>query len=142
MFVAEYFPRILHAFFVLAAMRTTIKRHRGNPSRLLKCYESGEFSDAKIVCRGKEFKVHRMVLVTRCQYFRMRIMSPFDPNNVFCFDNLEPDIVDIVLRALYGGKPVVCERALPEVLELAKFWKIRVMQLHDREISAITEIFN
>lgn len=38
-------------------------------SNMFRLFQSGEFSDCKVICKGREFKTHRLILSSRSQYF-------------------------------------------------------------------------
>lgn len=42
-----------------------------------KFYENGRFADATVVCKGREWKVHKLVLASKSEYFLKAFDGPF-----------------------------------------------------------------
>lgn len=45
--------------------------------RFAKYYKDGTFADATIVCNGRQWKVHKLVLASRSEYFEKAFTGPF-----------------------------------------------------------------
>lgn len=44
----------------------------------LELLETGIFADAEIICRGRTFKVHKALLISRSKWFRKALTGKFD----------------------------------------------------------------
>lgn len=69
-------------------------------------FKEQTFSDFMFVVKGKEFKVHRIVLAAASPYFNNRFTSKMqeDLESVCKVDNIEPDIFESILRFIYKAK--------------------------------------
>ncbi|KAJ3518930.1 hypothetical protein NM208_g14327 [Fusarium decemcellulare] len=68
------------------------------------CYRL-EFSDMAIICRGKEFKVHRAVVCPQSRFFRAALTSNFREgiSQTIELPEDDPDILERFLEFMYTG---------------------------------------
>ena len=73
---------------------------------IMKCKEEAELSDFTIFVKEKAFKVHRIVIAARCQYFRAFLKSGMkDSNkNSIQLHNLDPKAFEIIVEWMYSDK--------------------------------------
>jgi hypothetical protein len=67
--------------------------------------ESGEYSDFLIVCGGREFHVHRVIICPRSSYFRLMCKENFKEGITKRLEltDEDPDVFQAVLTFLYTG---------------------------------------
>lgn len=67
--------------------------------------ESGEYSDFVVVCGGREFKVHRLVICPRSKYFHTMCKENFKEGIEQKLELVDedPDVFKSVLTFLYTG---------------------------------------
>lgn len=46
-------------------------------SNTARVFDSGEFADCKVICNGREFNTHRLILSSRSEYFRKSLTGPW-----------------------------------------------------------------
>lgn len=66
------------------------------------------FADCEIVCNGTTWRCHKLILMTRCPFFRKAFSGNWVENQsgVVKIGNFESDIVEIMLKFLYdSSKP-------------------------------------
>ncbi|KAK2601159.1 hypothetical protein N8I77_010629 [Diaporthe amygdali] len=66
-------------------------------------FESAEFADCKVICNGREFSTHQLILSTRSQYFRKAFSGPWKESQtlVVNLDDHEPEKIEWLLRFIY-----------------------------------------
>lgn len=88
-------------------------------------YDSGRFSDVTLLCEGKEFEVHRLILAFCSEYFAALLAQPGIGRRITLPDFQDPDHVfpDIV-RYMYTGEVIIsAEKAVP-LLAMADQYQI------------------
>jgi hypothetical protein len=50
-------------------------------------FETGEWADAEITCKGKTWKVHKCIICTRCKWFERAFKSGFQV--IICTNGLD-----------------------------------------------------
>ncbi len=67
-------------------------------------YDSGQYSDLIITCKGTEWKVHRFVLAAQSDFFQTACTGPFKEavNQVIALDEDDPRFVDGLIRYFYN----------------------------------------
>ncbi|TKA73843.1 hypothetical protein B0A55_07618 [Friedmanniomyces simplex] len=63
-------------------------------------YSTGLYSDLTIVCRGREFRVHKAVLHTQSSVFRSMLGGKF--RKTLALDHDDPDVLATLLHFLYN----------------------------------------
>ncbi|KAI0400044.1 BTB/POZ protein [Xylaria palmicola] len=100
--------------------------------RLLK---TGLFSDVRVTCGEKEWKLHKAVICTRCEYFKAAFTGTFNEASTgeMAIHEQEPHKVEWLITCIYTGKaaPELAEQlkdrgtlpsAVAEVMEVADFF--------------------
>ena len=67
---------------------------------IMKCKDEVELSDFTVFVKDKAFKVHKIVLSARCQYFRAMLNSGMkdSKNNFITFYDLDPKAFEIIVE--------------------------------------------
>ncbi|TAQ85562.1 hypothetical protein B7494_g6119 [Chlorociboria aeruginascens] len=72
---------------------------------LAKMMESGQFTDLKFVCNGREFKVHKAVVCPQSPVINAAIQGGFEESetNVIIMDSYQPSTVKRLVQFMYVG---------------------------------------
>ncbi|XP_043464508.1 speckle-type POZ protein-like [Leptopilina heterotoma] len=72
-------------------------------AKILSLYEEKELTDFKIICKDKEFCVHKMILVCQSDVFRAMFENPMKESreDALIISDFEPKIVEAMIRYLY-----------------------------------------
>ncbi|KXH30607.1 BTB/POZ domain-containing protein [Colletotrichum nymphaeae SA-01] len=68
--------------------------------------ETGKLSDFKLICRGKEIHVHKIMLASHSKYFETFFNSSFKVENIYgviYFEDVEPEVMRHLLDYFYKG---------------------------------------
>ena len=78
----------------------------GLSNDLKRLYDSGNDSDVKLIVDGHEFKAHKTILMARSEVFAKMFASGMNESqtNIIEITDIEPTIIDIMLRFIYTGK--------------------------------------
>ncbi|KAH7248573.1 BTB/POZ protein [Fusarium redolens] len=81
----------------------------------------GNYSDISIVCRGREFKVHRAVVCTQCEWFEKAFTSPPKKRTIrsVALDE-DPEVFQHLLEFLYTGTYTAQKPSVSDEAERAK----------------------
>ncbi|KAF4949827.1 hypothetical protein FGADI_8624 [Fusarium gaditjirri] len=77
----------------------------------------GAYSDISIVCHGREFKVHRAIMCTQCEWFEKAFTTPPKKRNIRSITlDEDPEVFQHLLEFLYTGtytaqKPTASDEA-------------------------------
>ena len=73
---------------------------------LKRLYESGHDSDVKLIVNGHDFEAHKTILMARSEVFAAMFISGMNESqsNTIEITDIEPTIIDIMLRFMYTGK--------------------------------------
>ncbi|CBF73627.1 hypothetical protein AN7973.2 [Aspergillus nidulans FGSC A4] len=75
---------------------------------------NSEYSDLEIVCKGRTFPAHKLVVCSRSEYFKRACFGEFkETREPICLDNTDPVLLEKVLEFLYTGNYTV-RRLIPE----------------------------
>ncbi|KAF2963126.1 hypothetical protein GQX73_g10442 [Xylaria multiplex] len=115
---------------------------------------SGMLSDIEVECRGKIWRLHRIILMTRCPFFRTALCDKNNNNNadihVIDIPNQSPEQVGWAIHFIYTGqvpydllallmdRQTVMNTCL-ELFALANFFSLG--GLRKRTIDVLTEVF-
>ncbi|MCL4129059.1 UNVERIFIED_CONTAM: hypothetical protein GTU68_050814, partial [Idotea baltica] len=89
------------------------------------------YCDATIVCQGRYFPVHRVVLSTCSDYFdemfeRMQCQHPY-----IVFKDIEPREMELLLNYMYQGEVNVVQEMLPTLIKAAEALKVKGLAVPD-----------
>ncbi|KAI1327026.1 BTB/POZ protein [Xylariaceae sp. FL0255] len=100
-----------------------------------KLLKEGLFSDVKVICGNKEWKLHKAIICCRSEYFRAAFTSAFKEaaTGQMIIEEREPHQVEWLIYCIYTGKatPDLAKRlessdslvsAVEEVMEVADFF--------------------
>ncbi|KAL5333676.1 BTB/POZ protein [Aspergillus crustosus] len=66
---------------------------------------NSDYSDIKIVCKGRTLPAHKLVVCSRSEYFKRACFGGFkETQEPICLDNTDPVLIERVLEFLYTGK--------------------------------------
>jgi len=88
----------------------------------LRCLDSEEDADITFVVKEEKIKAHRLVLSTRCPYFKAMLASGMDESvtNEVNIPDIEPEVFKELLKFLYSGiQPEYDERISAGLLVVA-----------------------
>ncbi|KAL5332136.1 BTB/POZ protein [Aspergillus crustosus] len=75
---------------------------------------NSEYSDLKIICKGRTFPAHKLVVCSRSEYFKRACFGEFkETRDPIRLDNTDPVLLEKVLEFLYTGNYTV-GRLIPE----------------------------
>ncbi|KAL3482997.1 hypothetical protein BJX62DRAFT_92309 [Aspergillus germanicus] len=75
---------------------------------------NSEYSDLEIICDGKTFPAHKLVVCSRSEYFKRACFGEFkETREPICLDNTDTVLLEKVLEFLYTGTYTV-GRLIPE----------------------------
>ncbi|KAF5550132.1 hypothetical protein FPHYL_9454 [Fusarium phyllophilum] len=81
----------------------------------------GAYSDISIVCRGREFKVHRAIVCTKCEWFGEAFTTPPKKRTIRSVTlDEDPEVFQHLLEFLYTGTYTAQKPAAPGEAERAK----------------------
>ncbi|MCL4125930.1 UNVERIFIED_CONTAM: hypothetical protein GTU68_040363 [Idotea baltica] len=94
-------------------------------------YDKERFCDATILCQGKYFPVHRIILSTCSEYFdeifdRMKCQHPY-----IVFKDIEPTEMEMLLNYMYQGEINVSQDMLPSLIKTAEALKVKGLAVPD-----------
>lgn len=74
--------------------------------KLQAMFHDRDFTDCKMVCGGREFPCHRIVLATASPVWRVALAGPFQESRdaVIAVTDADPSTVEALLKYVYGGK--------------------------------------
>ncbi|KAG6353621.1 hypothetical protein INS49_005329 [Diaporthe citri] len=86
--------------------------------------QTGNLADGTVKCKGRTWKVHRMLLASRLNFFKGAFYGSFveATTGEIDFPEADPDSVDIMLRHLYGQGLYVNDLKTP--LLCVRCWKL------------------
>ncbi|KAG5798489.1 hypothetical protein H9Q69_002477 [Fusarium xylarioides] len=81
----------------------------------------GAYSDISILCRGREFKVHRAIVCTQCEWFGEAFTTPPKKRTIRSVTlDEDPEVFQHLLEFLYTGTYTAQKPAAPGETERAK----------------------
>jgi len=98
---------------------------RINTTRYQHLYPNGPFTDLSLNVSGRIFLVHRAILSAMSHYFNV-LLTRFDASNkdVIILHEVNPDLFELLLRAMYGyGIPISGVKGVT-ILKLANYFQI------------------
>ncbi|XP_051163640.1 uncharacterized protein LOC127283033 [Leptopilina boulardi] len=74
--------------------------------KFLSLYEEKILTDFKIICKDKEFCVHKAILICQCDVFRVMFEHSMKESqeNTVIINDFEPVIVELMIRYFYSGE--------------------------------------
>lgn len=98
--------------------------------RMLKIFEDGEFSDFIIKTEKKEFKVHKITLSARSDYFAAMFRSDMKEvkTGVMTIENTRPEVIEELLQFVYADMSPKLSEMYFELFEAAHFYEIRDLE--------------
>lgn len=96
------------------------------PARMVKLWQQGEVCDATVVAQGREFPVHRCVLVAASEFFDGAFGSGLaeSASTRVSLDSVEASALEPILEYVYTGECQVDEAALLTLLQGASFLRV------------------
>ncbi|KAF4337301.1 hypothetical protein FBEOM_8814 [Fusarium beomiforme] len=86
-----------------------------------KILSEGHYSDISVVCRGKEFKIHRAIVCTQSGWFEKAFLSPPKKRTIRSVTlDEDPDVFQHLLEFLYTGTYTVRKPLTPDEAERTK----------------------
>ena len=69
-------------------------------------FQNSDLSDLKIICEGKEFPCHKLLLALRSSVFKRMFssdlkLSEAEDDSVLKIDDISPDVMEVFLKFLY-----------------------------------------
>ncbi len=111
---------------------------------LISLLASGENSDVTLIVGDKEFKVHRIILSSRCEVFKAMLASDMleQATNSIRISDIDPEIVHEMLTYIYSGTtPNIGEANMAEKL-LHAAEKYQLIQLKEMCCSELIQCLN
>ncbi|XP_064387463.1 speckle-type POZ protein-like [Halichondria panicea] len=111
---------------------------------LVSLLASGEGSDIKLIAGDKEFKVHRIILSSRCEVFKAMLASEMleQATNSIRISDIDPEVVHEMLTFIYSGTtPNIGEENMAEKL-LNAAEKYQLIQLKEICCSELIKCLN
>lgn len=67
-------------------------------------FESGVLADVEIVCQGRTWDLHKTILGVHCEFFGSALKDGWEEARMsrVRLDDEDPELVDFVLRWIYG----------------------------------------
>ncbi|KAF2094466.1 hypothetical protein NA57DRAFT_60508 [Rhizodiscina lignyota] len=145
-------------------MDTRVKR----PLGIRFFFNTGEFSDLTVRCKGRSWKVHKIIVASKSVFFRNALNNGFhesNSNELDLSEDNDPDVIEQMLACMYEEDEHMYERYLderPSSLSLLTFlagltgvadkydipklgeaaaWEFRVRILEDRDAFCMEELF-
>mmetsp|Transcript_27468 Transcript_27468/g.53491 ORF Transcript_27468/g.53491 Transcript_27468/m.53491 type:complete len:477 (-) Transcript_27468:89-1519(-) len=125
---------------ILAQKGTKISQHAYICNAYGKMLDSGKYSDLVLLCRKKEFAVHRIVLATQSSVFAAQLyggLAESKENYITINPEYDPDVFGGFLRFLYTGEIRLHMNNIKILLTLADFYCVRA--LHNACFSFLDE---
>ena len=96
------------------------------PARVVKLWQQGEVCDATVVAQGREFPVHRCVLMAASEFFDGAFGSGLaeSASTRVSLDSVEASALEPILEYVYTGECQVDEAALLTLLQGASFLRV------------------
>ena len=95
-------------------------------SKLRKSFNNPEFSDVRIVSRNTTFYAHKLILTTRAGVWSS--MEKFADIEVLCWNQIEDEVAERILRWIYMGERILCEKDskffVKSLVKAAEFLKL------------------
>ncbi len=108
-------------------------------------FESPNFSDVTLTCGNREFKMHKAILSARSAVFNAMFESQMVEgiSNRVKIDDVEPEVMNEVLRFIYTGKIADIEKMVDLLLAAAdKYALERLKALCEEELSMNLDVEN
>lgn len=89
-------------------------------------YLEGKYTDVTLMCKGKEFKAHKVLLVSRSPVFKAMFehdMKESSTNSVNLLD-IEPDILEKFLEFMYTGNTNVNYEEVSSLLNVSEKYQV------------------
>ena len=95
-------------------------------SKLKKSFNNPEYSDVRIVSCNATFFAHKLILTSRSGVWSS--MENFAQIEVLCWNHIEDDVAERILRWIYMGDRIVCEKDsksfVKSLVKAAEFLKL------------------
>ena len=95
-------------------------------SKLKKSFNNPEYSDVRIVSCNATFYAHKLILTSRSGVWSS--MENFAEIEVLCWNQIEDDVAERILRWIYMGDRIVCEKDsksfVKSLVKAAEFLKL------------------
>ena len=93
------------------------------------------YSDSTILCGGKFYPVHRIVLSTCSEYFETLFVQCFELNKYpfIVVKDVDSKQMEVLLTYMYKGEVNVPQEDLPELIKAAKAFQIRGLAVPDED---------
>ena len=99
------------------------------------------YSDGTIMCHGKLYPVHRIVLATCSEYFEQAFFATSKMNLGHPFiivKDILPEYLEGLLSYMYTGEINISQNCLPELIKAAEAFKIRGLVTPDDDDNAVS----
>ena len=111
-------------------------------SDIMKCKDEVQLSDFTVYVKDTAFKVHKIIIAARCQYFRVLLKPGMKDSSrdTIHFHDLDPKAFEIIVEWMYSDKflPLFTEDSID--LEIGKELLSATNFLHLESLMRITEI--
>ena len=77
-------------------------------SKLKQSFNNPEYSDVRIVSKNNTFYAHKLILTTRSGVWSS--MEKFADIDVLCWNQIQDDVAERILRWIYMGERILCEK--------------------------------
>jgi hypothetical protein len=116
----------------LHAETVAVKRRSSDCSGFERFRSTGFLTDTTILCGGKFFDIHGVVLAAASPHFEnilstmsLRPKRVAQERLVVCMDDLDPTVMEAILDLIYTGQVLLPSEKLKDFLELAERFRIR-----------------
>ena len=109
------------------------KQHTANMAKACKdLHQKGLFTDATLVCGGRQFKTHSALLSASSEFFETILREhPAHIEPWIVVDDVEPAFMEAILNYLYSGVITVDAMKAGNFLQLCAYLRIRGLMNYD-----------
>ncbi|XP_068228089.1 uncharacterized protein [Palaemon carinicauda] len=100
----------------------TIGAIKALSTAISEAYNNEKYTDAVLICNSKEFKIHRIIVSSICEFLKHKFE---DGQQVITINNIEPETLSLILKFIYTGSVELEEMRLPSFLEATKFLQVK-----------------
>ncbi|KAK2609398.1 hypothetical protein N8I77_002895 [Diaporthe amygdali] len=124
---------------------STLESDSGFANDDIHLLESGNFADATIVCGDRTWKVHKLILGSRCKWFQIAFYGKMSEalSGKITLEEQDPELIDILLRFIYAKDINIAKlrdgKDIPALcIQLSRLGDF--FQLHELQKKAMIEI--